>query len=252
YEAHPRQRVHAWSASTYDTLVDLAAEPRTGVRLRSGTEVLRESLPDPRWSATVPDLTRVTPPSGYVDAWSFTAPVADMPVYLRWLQARLEELGGTVTRVSMADLPRPAEGVVVNCAGLGARRLVDETDVHPARGQVLVVAGARVDRWWLDESGPTYVVPRGDQVVVGGTFEEDDWSRTPDPATAERIWKRAVALVPALASGEVVAHRVGLRPVRSEVRLERIGDVIHCYGHGGAGVTLSWGCADEVASLVEA
>ncbi|HEX6149627.1 FAD-dependent oxidoreductase, partial [Nocardioides sp.] len=47
YEAHPRQRVHAWSASTYDTLVDLAAEPRTGVRLRSGTEVLRESLPDP-------------------------------------------------------------------------------------------------------------------------------------------------------------------------------------------------------------
>ena len=47
---------------------------------------------------------------------------------------------------------------------------------------------------------------------------------------------------------------MGLRPSRTEVRLEEefIGDtrVIHNYGHGGAGVTLSWGCADEVASIV--
>jgi D-amino-acid oxidase len=49
----------------------------------------------------------------------------------------------------------------------------------------------------------------------------------------------------------VVAHRVGLRPVRPEVRLEAVGRVIHCYGHGGAGVTVSWGCAEEVLGLVE-
>jgi len=88
-------------------------------------------------------------------------------------------------------------------------------------------------------------------VVVGGTFEEDEWSRTPSPETAEAVLGRASQLVPSLAAARVVAQRVGLRPVRSQVRLERVGDLVHCYGHGGAGVTLSWGCAAEVAALVD-
>jgi len=53
---------------------------------------------------------------------------------------------------------------------------------------------------------------------------------------------------------KIIGGTVGLRPSRSEVRLEveDIGDrkVVHNYGHGGAGVTLSWGCAEEVVRLV--
>ena len=93
-------------------------------------------------------------------------------------------------------------------------------------------------------------MPRADEIVVGGTEEHDEWSRTPDPATAADILDRASALVPALRGAVVVRHKVGLRPARPAVRLEREGDVVHCYGHGGAGVTLSWGCADEVVGLV--
>ena len=102
----------------------------------------------------------------------------------------------------------------------------------------------------LDGEGPTYVVPREHDVVVGGTAQEGEWSRTPDPRTAEQVLARATRLVPQLEGARVLAHRVGLRPARPSVRLERVGDVVHCYGHGGAGVTLSWGCADEVVSLV--
>jgi len=177
----------------------------------------------------VPDLEHTVAPQAYADAWSFTAPVIDMPVNLRWLHARLIELGATMTRMSLPALP-DTEAEVVNCAGLGARLLAHDHDVRPVRGQVVLVAGVELDRWWLDAEGPTYVVPRARDVVVGGTVDAGDWSRTSSPETAREILHRATQLVPALADARVVGHRVGLRPVRSTVRLETEGRVVHCYG----------------------
>lgn len=251
YEARPQHRVEAWATRSYDVFTEQSADPESGVRLVAGTEVLAPGTPDPGWAGSVPDLARTTPPGGHAEAWSFTAPLIDMPVHLAWLRDRLLELGGTLTRLALAALPRPDDGLVVNCSGLGARALAGETDVHPGRGQVVLLDGVEVDRWWLDGAGPTYVVPRSRHVVVGGTFDEDAWDRTPSPETAAAILERARRLVPALEPARVVGHRVGLRPVRSEVRLERVGDVVHCYGHGGAGVTLAPGCADQVVALVE-
>jgi D-amino-acid oxidase len=249
YKALPADRVTAWSATSYAAFASLATQAETGVRVLPGTEVLHSRTPDPWWTEAVPLLARVDPPEGYADAWSFTAPVIDMPVYLSWLRSRLEALGGTLTRMSLAALPG-TEDVVVNCAGLGSRRLAGDPSIHPVRGQVVLVDGIELDRWWLDADGPTYVVPRTDTVVVGGTDDHDDWSQTPSLDTAAEILQRATRLVPALAEARVVSHRVGLRPVRPAVRLEAEGRVIHCYGQGGAGVTVSWGCADEVTALV--
>ena len=121
----------------------------------------------------------------------------------------------------------------------------------PVRGQVVYLEQFGLDHWWLDESAPTYVVPRQHDVVVGSVDVEGEWSRSPSSDHTEDILRRAAQLVPAVAGATVIRHKVGLRPVRPAVRLERVGDVVHCYGHGGAGVTLSWGVADEVVSLVE-
>jgi D-amino-acid oxidase len=252
--------VTGWSATTYAVLGALAAPaeyagtPDAGVRMVPGTELLRERRPDPWWRSAVPDLAheREVPP-GFVDGWSFRTPVVEMPVYLDWLAARVAELGGTVTRLNLRALPEGPD-VVVNCSGLGARLLGADRTVVPVRGQVVYVAQPegerRIRRWSLDGAGPTYVVPRTHDVVVGGTDEEGDWSRTPSPATAADILRRATELEPRLRGARVLRHKVGLRPVRPAVRLERLGDVVHCYGHGGAGVTMSWGCADEVVALV--
>ncbi|MBA2774865.1 MAG: FAD-dependent oxidoreductase [Nocardioidaceae bacterium] len=253
YLAEPRERVFAWAQRSYDEFVQVAATPDSGVALRSGTELLRELLEDPWWAAAVPDLTRVKHvPTPYRDGWSFTAPVVEMPVYLRWLQRRLEEAGGTLTRMALPGLPDHAD-LVVNCAGLGARLLAGDDTLHPVRGQVVRVEQVGVERWLLDGSEPTYVVPRSDDIILGGTETEGGWDRRPDPQVARDIVARATALVPELAGARVLGHRVGLRPARPSVRLEledRAGHpVIHCYGHGGAGVTTSWGCADEVLAL---
>jgi D-amino-acid oxidase len=255
YHALPQERVTAWAARSFSVFEALAGEPETGVRMVAGTEVLRAPEPDPWWASAVPSLDHETSlPEGYAAGWTFVTPLVEMPVYLEWLTLRIVELGGTLTRLNMRDLPRGADAVV-NCSGLGARLLGADLSVEPASGQVVYVEQFGLDRWWLDGSssdGPTYVIPRSRDVVVGGTDVEGDWSRTPSPDVAETILDRASRLVPGLATARVIRHKVGLRPVRPSVRLEREGRVVHCYGHGGAGVTLSWGCAEEVAALLAA
>lgn len=251
YRALPQDRVTVWAARTYEVLAGLAQQDGTGARMVFGTEVHRTPRASPWWAAAVPDLADPDVlPDGYAHGWSFLAPVVEMPVHLAWLRARVEELGGTLTRLSLPGLPAGADVVVVNCSGLGARVLAGDLTVAPVRGQVLHVEQVGLDRWWLDATGPTYVVPRSGDIVVGGTDQEGDWDLAPSPRTAAQMLARAVALEPALADARVLRHRVGLRPARPAVRVEREGRVVHCYGHGGAGVTLSWGCAEEVVSLV--
>lgn len=256
YRALPQDRVTGWSRTSYavfDALAD--TDPESGVRMRTGTEVFVRPQPEPWWRSAVPSLDRETAlPAGFADGWTFVTPVVDMTIYLPWLAGRVADLGGTLTRLNLRALPTGAD-LVVNCSGLGSRLLAGDRTVVPVRGQVVVVEQIGLDRWWLDgggEEGPTYVVPRERDIVLGGTDEENDWSRTPSADTAEAILRRATALVPDLRGARVLRHKVGLRPVRPGVRLRREGDVVHCYGHGGAGVTLSWGVADEVVSLAGA
>jgi D-amino-acid oxidase len=259
YRALPQDRVTAWSRTTYEELCRLAAtEPAAGVDVRRGVELLREPAGDPWWRSAIPEFDHLPEaPEGYADGWRFAAPVIDMPLYLAWLTARLEALGGTVTRSWLSALPDAP--VLVNCSGLAARRLAGDESVRPVRGQVVrLTRPVGLDEWLLDQSDPQrliYVIPRRKEVVVGGTAEEGNYDPTPRPECAQDILERARAAVPALAEGRVVAHRVGLRPGRPAVRLDtetrREGRaVVHCYGHGGAGVTLSWGCADEVTAHV--
>lgn len=149
--------------------------------------------------------------------------------------------------------------VVVNCTGLDSLDLVPDRSVRPVRGQLVVVENPGITTWLtsVDHSADTstYFFPQPGGLILGGTAEENAWSMTPDPATAEAIIARCAAFRPEIAEARVLEHRVGLRPTRPAVRLEREvlrgGRVlVHNYGHGGAGITVAWGCAREAADLV--
>lgn len=261
YRALPQDLVTRWSARSHEVLTELAGVPGSGVRVRDGMELLGPDAPEqPWWRAAVPAVETVRDPRpGFARGWRLPLPVAEMDRYLGHLVARLDRAGGTLTRSWLAELP--SSGVVVNATGLASRAVAGDPSLYPVRGQVVRVAQVGVEEWLLessDEDRPLYVVPREHDVVVGGTAEAGSWDLRPDPAVARAIVDRAAALVPALRRAEVLGHRVGLRPGRPAVRLEAVphpdggpGGVVHCYGHGGAGVTLSWGCADDVLAHVE-
>lgn len=262
YRAYPADAVTRWSAISYRVLAGLVADPAAGVRLRAGRELFHRPVADPWWRAAVPALDRVGAdrlPSGYLDGYQLTVPVVDMALHLSWLHDRLDRLGVGVRIARLDELTAAFNGVavVVNCTGLGSRELVADRTLTPVRGQVVVVAQFGLTEWLLAQHDPEqliYIVPRQDTVLLGGTAEDGNEDLTVRPQTAAAIVERCGELLPELGSARILAHRVGLRPARPFVRLETeftgSGPVVHCYGHGGAGVTLAYGCAEDVLDQV--
>jgi D-amino-acid oxidase len=259
--AGPPERVLEWARAGLEVLSKLAAEPGTGMRMVSGKEISRTPLVPDYWTQLLPDLRACEPaelPDGFTDGYHYSAPLATMPVYLEYLRTRFEQAGGTieVTAVpSLASLAGAAP-VVVNCSGVGARHLVPDPAVVPVRGQVVIAVNPGIEEFLVnrDEEPPwiAYMFPHGDTVLLGGTNEEDDWDLEPKPSTAERIVAQCAVIDPRLRGARILGHRVGLRPYRPQTRLESepFGDGVlwHNYGHGGAGVSLAWGCAAEITA----
>jgi D-amino-acid oxidase len=259
YRIEPKALARTWALQSLTVYEELAARPaETGVRMVEG--VLGESRLDEQgpWAARVRGLRAATAEEYAGTGLWARLPLIDMPVHLRWLRERFLKAGGTIEARTVTDLAEVEAPVVVNCTGLGAHGLVPDPAVRPVRGQLVIVENPGI-RTWLTSADPaadttTYFFPQPDRLILGGTADEDDWSPTPDPAIAAQIVERCAALRPEIAGARVLDHRVGLRPARDTVRLEREvlpgGRVlVHNYGHGGAGVTVAWGCAREAAGL---
>lgn len=263
YKAYPEQLVVGWSRVSYNEFMALRHDPASGILVRGGSELFPWPVGEPWWREAVPGYRRARAdelPEGYVDGYVFDAPVITMPIYLAYLQRRFASLGGRIELRTLGSLAETLAAcpLVVNCSGLGARELAADGSVFPIRGQVLRVARGELDRFVLDDYGPrgvAYIIPRADDCILGGTAEDGQADTTPDAATAEAIRARCAALDARAADAPALEHKVGLRPGRPTVRLERepvgAGLVVHNYGHGGAGVTLSWGCAAEVVRLIQ-
>ncbi|KAJ7089297.1 D-aspartate oxidase [Mycena belliarum] len=239
-------------------------------------------------------------PEGVAHGALFSTLCIDVPRYLPYLMDRFMTAGGHAFRVTLPSLSallseknRPAlepfpptsgptqpsifPAAVVNCTGIGALSMGDvmDTNLYPTRGEVLIIRAP----WIRDgvallysDGHLTYTIPRqsGD-VILGGTFQPNDWHPTSRPETVKLIKERGIAAQPELLPADkreakniddldVVEECVGLRPTRKgglriETSFLAVGDktfpVVHNYGHGGAGYQSSWGSANAAVELLK-
>ncbi|XP_072046265.1 D-aspartate oxidase-like [Amphiura filiformis] len=151
--------------------------------------------------------------------------------------------------------------VVVNCSGVHAYHLVNDKEVTVIKGQMVKVR-ASWQKWYVSAKSKNGVVtnltPKSDHVVLGSTRDFGNWDTDVCLDVSIDIYNRCCKLVPSLKNAEIIGGWSGLRPGRTSVRLARenmmfglhILPVVHNYGHGGSGVTLHWGCAQDATELV--
>ena len=274
----PASRTDPWALTALDWFLELARGERadeTGVTIRRAKKYLRDAPKDgpPTWTKGLDyfrEMSAEEAPNGIVGivgGYEFDAPVVEMPKFLAWLRRECENAGVTFERRRLDSLDDAVDGhisgtpsVVVNCSGLGARELAEDDEVVPVRGHVIYVS--QDSEFIYSDDGSVddlaYIIPRDDYTVLGGTAQVGRFDTEPCEEDAREIIRKCKKIWPALDERRVVGARVGLRPSRKTVRLElderrvlRNGArVVHCFGHGGAGVTLCRGSACEVADIV--
>jgi D-amino-acid oxidase len=273
YHVEPADRVIPLALETFHVLVGLARVVESGVSMVELRQFLRTGeiqIPDwaiplgaQRLSSVATGLWPVQDRAqrggySFKSGFSLRVPLMDTTIYLDYLAVRFRKAGGEIhanVRFEKLEDVDTRFDVVINCAGIGARELVHDADLEPHRGQVAIVP--RIEGLFCamvcDDAPLMYAIPRARDCVFGGTNDVSD-TLAPDPDTTSRIVAECSRVLN-IDKPSVLAERVGLRPFRrSGVRLERDQlpngrTVIHNYGHGGAGFTLSWGCAQEVLDI---
>ncbi|XP_060078159.1 D-amino-acid oxidase-like [Ylistrum balloti] len=266
--------VMRWSSDTFDYLKSLGHSEEAGdagIQFVSGYYFVRESAytgQEPPWKDLVVGFRKLTPEELQIspkarDGYFLTTVIMDVKRYLPWLTKRILDRRGRIQNRKIQNLDELTEeyDVVVNCSGMGANQLCNDSLLRPLRGQVIKVSAPWVKHFYInpdptDEHKEVYILPGPYDVTLGGTGQLNDWNIDMDEKDKQRILKDVCKLVPSLRTARQLRDWVGLRPLRSPVRLEAQKlpgkkTVIHNYGHSGSGVTFHWGCAKDTAHLVQ-
>jgi D-amino-acid oxidase len=245
-------RTLRWFAATNKVLADKDLPGVSRVTWRKCS--MKENCPEPFWLKSVGGGRLTDLPYGNKSGIGANLFLIDVDIYTPHLLNEFKKRGRYEIKdvKSFDDVP---SDVIINCTGVYAGKLTNDTDIHPARGQIVLVKNPGVLAFFSSFDSKNYIYPRRDLCVLGGSFDANVWDRTPNDELTKSILNWAGNLEPKFKNAEVVDVRVGLRPIRSKVRLEKEvlssgQTVIHNYGHGGCGYTLAWGCAADVTGLL--
>lgn len=260
FEVAPKEKTNAWASIAYFRYQE-EINPENGVTFIPFINAYTsESNND--WTAQLPEgkvreATKEELPKGMEKAFFTEVPLVEPPLYLPHLFERFLAQGGSFQEAQISSLEELAslDKWVVNCTGLGAKEICQDKELYPIRGQILRCK--KLEN--ISFAEPTkkgallYLINRSGDTIIGGTDYENDWNEKEDISDTELILKRLKE------SGlkqdpEILEVLVGLRPKRSSVRFEfdqMFSNIFHNYGHGGAGFTVAWGCAMEVAEILK-
>ncbi|KAH3774961.1 D-aspartate oxidase-like isoform X2 [Dreissena polymorpha] len=262
------ETVTRWSKDAFEFFSSLATSPKasdTGHMITPGYVFSNTPIENPLYKGLVfsfRDLTSAELQKLGVDykyGYQVTTVVTYVPKYLPWLMAKFQEQGGLVVNRTVNSLEEfvGVHSVVVNCSGFRSRDLVGDKTVYPVRGHLVRVKAPWI-KYWVYTEDSAYFIPGFDEVSLGGIRQKDNYSLDINPKDSEGIKERCYKLWPSLKNAPVIGEWVDLRPHRDPVRIEYETmkfdkgplKVVHNYGHGANGITLSWGTSRDAATLV--
>jgi D-amino-acid oxidase len=271
YDAGRTEDMMAWALKTYQVLAILSGEKDTGVSMIELRTFSRSGESDiPAWAIRLgarPLDASVASGEGadsskaasgiFASGYVMSVPFMDTTRYLDYLRERLASAGGSIRSgilfAKLEDVSHEFD-LIINCTGVGARTLVPDAGLEPHRGQIVIVPKLDLPHAVVCNDPPLmYALPRSNDCVLGGTNDVSDNRQANAQQTAAILSECQRVLN--LKGLRVLATRIGLRPFRREgvcLRSDQLRDgrrVVHNYGHGGSGFTLSWGCAEEVIRL---
>ncbi|PSR78701.1 nucleotide-binding domain-containing protein [Coniella lustricola] len=253
------------------------------------SEIISSGVRGFRHDAKLLKQRRVNPKYGAVDAYELLAPIIDTDKAMMWLTSLVLGKGAaTVTETIAGDLlpqetalrKRFNADAIVNATGLSGTELAGDSSCYPIRGALIRVINNGKDFPKVesaltitadaasDSNEIIFLVPRNDNILlIGGIAQpnESALNLTLDTPSVKRMRERCEAFLPGLEKARVdpvYPLAQGLRPFRQRnVRVERElralpgadkpSRIVHSYGQGGAGWSLSFGCAADVALLVD-